>query len=118
MTGNPAHRPDDTRPFALATVLTITTERTLCPLSEVYLLLKHMTGTPLYTYHLVRAGDACRPWLLRWFPALGNVALDTLDLLTLREGPEAGVQAFLQSLRRVGYPATYHVPPLPQEATA
>lgn len=56
--------------FDIPTILSITHEKLLTDIGNVYKILNHMTGDSLYTHVLPRAGRACTPELLRQFPEL------------------------------------------------
>lgn len=60
----------ETKQFSTATVLTITTERMLCDVGSVYVILNWMTSDNLFTHQLPRASRECKPFLLQWFPEL------------------------------------------------
>lgn len=76
----------DTRPYALADILTITTGRLLSPrgIEAVYDLANWMTADYLLTHQLPRAADTCAPALLDQHPQLRGVEppedIDPADL--------------------------------------
>jgi hypothetical protein len=108
-----------TKPFPLATVLTVTTGRLCCPISDVYAILNHMTGDNLYTHQLPRAMDECRPWLLRAFPLLGTVDAADLALLDAMlpqaDTPDEAVAAWVYMMHERGLPDKYAVSPIPAD---
>ena len=59
--------------FNLGAVLSITTERLLCSIDDLYSILHHMTGDSLFTHQLPRAGKTCKKPLLAQFPQLAGV---------------------------------------------
>lgn len=77
----------DTRLYALADILTMTTGRLLSPrgVEAVYAIANYMTGDYLLTHQLPRAAEACGPALLNQHPQLTDVAppedIDEPDLL-------------------------------------
>lgn len=78
----------DTRLYALADALTMTTGRLLSPrgIEAVYDLANYMTGDNLMTHQLPRAADTCGSALLAQHPQLKDVAppenIDPADLMT------------------------------------
>lgn len=64
--------------FSLATVLTVTTGKLLTDISNLYVILEHMTGETPYTHSLGRFADKCRPALLMRFPELGKASNRTI----------------------------------------
>lgn len=80
------------REFPLRVVLTITTGRLLTQpqgphdngISELYDILGHMTGDAPFSHQLGRFSQECAPWLLRWFPLLGEVNDGYLLALDMR----------------------------------
>lgn len=105
----------ETQTFSLATVLSITTGRLLCPIEDVYAILNHMTRDSLYTHQLPRAMRECAPWLLRWVPDLATVDTTPLDMLIADQGPQAGCQHYVQGLQHAGMPETYDVSQIPAD---
>ena len=77
----------DTRDFALADILTMTTGRLLSPrgVEAVYDLGNYMTADYLMTHQLPRAADTCGPALIAQHPQLDGVAppedIDAPDLM-------------------------------------
>ena len=61
--------------FSLGQVLSVSHDRLMCDMSQVYEILNHMTQDSLFTHQLPRAQRECRPWLLRWFPQLSDLDL-------------------------------------------
>lgn len=59
--------------FDLGAVLSVTTDKLLCPLGDLYGILNYLTGDSLYTHQLRRAADACRPHVLQQYPELDDV---------------------------------------------
>lgn len=59
--------------FDLGTVLSITTDRLLTDMDNVYKILDYMTGDSLFTHQLDRASDRCKRPLLAQFPQLTDV---------------------------------------------
>ena len=56
--------------FDLGTVLSITSERLLTNIGNVYNILNFMTGDNLYTHQLPRASEQCAPSILALYPEL------------------------------------------------
>src|SRR5688572_3722930 len=98
--------------FPLATVLSITTGRLLCPIAEVYVVLNHLTGDDVYTHQIPRVLEECAPWLLHSFPALRTVDLTTLDAILAQTPGFPGVARWLATL---DLPSTYRLTPMPQD---
>ena len=63
----------ENKKFDLATVLSVTTERLLTDIGNVYEILDYMTGDSLFTHQLPRANDECKPVLLRQHPQLSTI---------------------------------------------
>jgi hypothetical protein len=86
---------NQTRTFALADILTMTTGRLLATrgIDAVYDIANWMTGDDLFTHQLPRAADACGPALLAQHPQLTNVAppedSDVPDLMAWLTNAEA-----------------------------
>lgn len=74
-----------TKSFHLRVLLTVTTGRLLTKskgerdngISDLYDLLGHMTNDQPFTHQLGRFAEECKPWLLRWFPALAACGADS-----------------------------------------
>lgn len=64
--------------FTLGQVLSVTTEKLLCPVGDLYKILNHMTGDSLYTHQLPRASRECAPYLLKQFPQLAAVNAESV----------------------------------------
>lgn len=75
--------------FDLATILSITTGRLLCPIDNVYEILNHMTDDNLYTHQLPRAREICGPVLVLRFPFLADIIYPE-ELVSINE-----INAFL-----------------------
>ncbi len=56
--------------FGLGPLLTVTTGVMLCEVGELYEILNFMTSDKLFTHQLPRAGEACKPEVLRQHPNL------------------------------------------------
>lgn len=65
-----------TKQFPLAQILTITTDRLLCPIDGVYEILNHITGDSVFTHVLPRAGKFAKPILLEAYPELAAASTD------------------------------------------
>lgn len=117
----------DTKSFSLRTILTVTTGRLLTKgggdrdngIGDLYKILDWMTGDNLFTHQLPRAGEECRPWLLKWFPELApcSVGLSKLDewISKSRDGTETGIIMWLAE-QKMMFPALkdfYDVPQIP-----
>ena len=61
------------RRFDLGAVLSVTGDKLLCPVADVYEILNFLTADKLFTHQLPRACDHCRPWLLQQHPALAEI---------------------------------------------
>lgn len=62
--------------FTMEAILTVTTDRYLCDdMGQVYALLGHMAGVPLYTHQLPRAAEYAKPILAEHLPWLADVSL-------------------------------------------
>lgn len=66
----------ETKRFSIGAVLTITTEKFLCEVGELYGILNWMTSDELFTHQLPRASRECKPFLLDWFPDLAYFGSD------------------------------------------
>lgn len=77
----------DTRSFALADVLSVTTEKLLSRrhMDGIYDILSYMTGQSLFTHQLPDACDKAKPALLEQHPQLADVCppdgMDQADLM-------------------------------------
>jgi hypothetical protein len=71
---------NEIKEFHIGTVLSITHDALLSPdhIDGVYSILNHMTGDNLFTHQLPRAGEICKPALLRAFPVLRSPAAQEL----------------------------------------
>ena len=113
----------ETKKFPLRVVLTVTTGRLLTAskgprdngIDDLYKILNWMTGDELFTHQLPRAGNECKPWLLRWFPELAfvEVALGNLDDTIKKMGAEKGVENWLGWIMEKGIKTEYDVPKIP-----
>ena len=63
----------DKRAFDLGVVLSVTTDKLLCKMGDVYEILNYLTGADLFTHQLPRAGEACKPHILEQVSALADV---------------------------------------------
>ncbi len=85
----------NSRTYALADILTMTTGRLLTTrgIGAVYDIANWMTGDNLFTHQLPRAADACGPALLAQHPQLTNVTppedIDVPDLMAWLANAEA-----------------------------
>lgn len=114
----------DTKQFPLRVLLTVTTGRLLTKsqgernngIGDLYELLGWMTNDQPFTHQLPRFGDECKPWLLRWFPALAlaDDKLAMLDETIKLLGPEKGVEAWLGGFSHI-MPTAFDVPRIPQD---
>lgn len=117
-----------TKSFPLRVVLTVTTGRLLTErkgphdngIGDLYDILNWTTGDNLFTHQLPRAGESCKPWLLKCFPDLVpvNACLDKLDgwLKADQVGGDEGIKMWLAELKMV-FPEikdSYEVVPLPE----
>ena len=59
--------------FSILTVLSVTTDRLLCPIGELYDILGWLTDDSPYTHQLVRFADECKPYILKEHPQLEEV---------------------------------------------
>lgn len=106
---------DQTRPFHLGDILSITTEVFVAPrgVEALYDLLGYMTGESLFTHQLTRAADECAPRLLEQHPDLADVRTPPEWEEQERPALEA-VQGWLaEQVARFG--ETRDVAPLPAE---
>jgi hypothetical protein len=69
------------REFDLGDVLSITTGRLVSPrrMKGVADILSYMTGESLLTHSLLRAGDICKPEIIRQHPQLGEIVVVEVD---------------------------------------
>ena len=91
-----------TRSFPLRVVLTVTTGRLLTHgIKDLQCLLEFMTGERPLTHQLDRFIEECKPWLIRWHPALG-VAERRLPILdqAMEIDPSAGSELWLTALEQ------------------
>ena len=56
--------------FATPVVLTVTYDRLLCKIEDVYRILNFITGDSIYTHQIPRACRTVAPWILRGLPQL------------------------------------------------
>lgn len=61
------------REFKLGQVLSVTHDRLLCPIADLYEILNFLTGDNLFTHQLPRAMRECRPSILSAHPRLSEV---------------------------------------------
>ena len=109
-----------TKQFDLGDVLSITTGRLLSPrlIKGVYEILDWMTNDQNYTHQLPRVRNECKPWLLRWFPALVGIDCDELGLEgTIGEkGIHYGCKWFVRQISKMkGLPMRMDIPQIPQD---
>jgi hypothetical protein len=64
---------EDTKTFDLGTVLSVTTEKLLTNIGNLYDILGWMTEDEPFTHQLPRFNEECKPWLLRQYPQLSAV---------------------------------------------
>jgi len=62
-----------TERFHLGAVLSMTTGKLLCQMEDIYKLVAHLAGEPVWTNQLPRVGREAKPHLLAQFPALAAV---------------------------------------------
>ncbi len=113
---------EQTKTFPLRVVLSVTTGRLLTEqkgprdngIGDIHQLLGWMANDQPFTHQLPRFGRECAPWLLKWFPELGDVNLGLLDDLMRVEGDSKGVEAWLESAVLLAKcKASYDVPRIP-----
>jgi len=89
--------------FHLGDILSITSGTLVSPrlIDGVYDILNYMTGENLFTHQLARAGDICRPHLLKQWPELEGVSCEDvapenwkekLEALTTKYGLELEIE--------------------------
>jgi len=63
--------------FHIGDLLSVVTERLVSPshMDGVYAVVDWMTGVPHLTHQLLRAGDVCKPHLLRQHPWLAGITI-------------------------------------------
>lgn len=106
----------ETKQFPLRVVLSVTTGRLLTGIGDLYYILGWMTNDEPFTHEVPRFMKECAPWLLRWFPGLGNVDLPSLDRDITTHGPERGVELWLSNLFAFqGIHQSYDVPRIPAD---
>lgn len=96
-----------TREFSLGAVLSVTTGRLLCPLSELYDILGFMVDESLFTHQLPRVSRECEGPLLEQHPALRAVRVPDFD-------DEPAVHAWIAE-QEAKYGAVLDVAPLTPE---
>lgn len=72
-----------TKTFPVETILSITTDRLLTPMGEVYNILNFMTDSELLTHQLPAASDRCKPVIFEALPEISSVNDDLPMLDTL-----------------------------------
>ena len=88
----------ETREFHLGDILSITTGYLVSRrhMKGVYDILNFMTGDTLFTHQLPRAGDECKPYLLKQFsqfttPEMGSEVAELVEIFkTTSDGDEKG----------------------------
>lgn len=107
----------ETKTFDLGAVLSVTTERLLTDIGNLYGVLGWMTEDEPFTHQLPRFNDECKPWLLRWFPELAQAdeLIHMLDVEINADGAERGVKTWLSKLVELGFKASYDVPRIPRD---
>lgn len=65
-----------TERFHLGAVLSMTTDKLLCQMDDIYKLAAHLAGEPVWTHQLPRVMRESKPHLLAQFPALAAVTGD------------------------------------------
>lgn len=121
---------NQTRPFPLRVLLTITTGRLLTEpknggngIEDLYDILGWMTNDSPHTHQLGRFSEECKPWLLKWFPELrpasGDASLAELDARLAADRGSA-VNSWLTHLRLIfkELRESYDVPRIPPESHA
>lgn len=68
--------------FPVSVILSVTTGRLFCDMSELYRVLEAATGSPMMTHVLPRAGEFATPKLLAQYPHLAQIELPKLDGLS------------------------------------
>lgn len=61
------------RRFTLGEILSVTTDKLLCPISNLYQILNYLTGCHLYTHQLPRAAREATPFVFEEHPWLRDV---------------------------------------------
>ena len=82
-----------TKRFSTLAILSVTQDRLLCDIGELYKLLGWMTDDQPCTHQLPRFADECKPWLLRMYPQLAD-ADDEID----KECEAGRAQAVMKSM--------------------
>lgn len=62
-----------TKRFHIGAVLSITGERLVAPMDDVYAILNFLTNSELWTHQLPNAARKAKPWVLQQYPALASV---------------------------------------------
>jgi hypothetical protein len=96
------------RTFTLGQVLTITGEKLLCEVGDVYDILNFMTGDGLYTHQLPRARDECKPWVLRQHPQLEGIDSNAVTPETYRQWLSEQVELLGNAFELEPIPADDH----------
>ena len=81
----PGGRKQHGKIFSLGVVLSITTDRLLCPIGHVYKLLNYLTGASLCTHQLPRAGRTAAPYILQQHPDLADIDVSTVTTENWRQ---------------------------------
>ena len=65
--------------FSMGQVLSVTKDRLMCPIGDVYEILNYMTGESLMTHQLPRVAGEAKPVLIARHPWLEQIDLSDVD---------------------------------------
>ena len=102
--------------FHLGDVLSVTSDRLVSPrgMEGFVDILEFLTGVPLWTHQLPRAGEICKPWLLKCFPQFVCDNGEDLDERLQCQGDNDKIVG-IWLMEKVGkYGAQFQVFPLPR----
>lgn len=80
--------------FPLASILSLTTDRLLCSVDELYEILNYMVDGGIYTNQIPRAMRICRPFVIEQCPFLKDVKFYDKDIPFIKEWLNAMVKRF------------------------
>lgn len=80
--------------FRLGTVLSVTSDRLLCEITDVYMLLSFMTDDDIYTHQIPLACEICKPAILEQYPDLAKFDASTITPENWRDELSKAVEIF------------------------
>ena len=86
--------------FSIECILSITHDKLLCKIDDVYKILNYLTGDNLYTHQLPRAAKVCKVEILKQYPQLCEWG-DKIDFTIGEQIDETNYMYFTEEARRM-----------------